>query len=124
MIYRILADVVIILHLLFILFVLLGGLGAIWRKWFVAIHVPAVVWAALIEFKGFICPLTPLEKWLRQASGDSGYTTGFVEHYIIPLIYPPGLTSEVQVILGSIVIGLNLGVYSFVLYHCFKKRER
>lgn len=122
LIYRVLADFVVIIHLLFILFSLLGGLGVIWRRWVTAIHIPAAIWACLIEFKGWICPLTPLENWLRQASGASGYTGGFVEHYVIPLIYPAGLTPEVQVMLGVVVIAVNLGVYSFVIYLWLKNR--
>ena len=84
------------------------------------IHLPAVIWACLIEFKGWICPLTPLEKWLREVSGAEGYQEGFIEHYLIPIIYPAGLTEGVQLMLGVIVIVINLCIYAFVLYRLNK----
>lgn len=114
MAYRLFADIVVILHLAFILFVILGGLPAIrWRK-IIWIHIPAALWGALIELIGWICPLTPLENWLRLKGGVSGYPDGFVEHYILPIIYPVGLTREVQVSLGTLVIIVNLLIYSVI----------
>jgi len=112
--YRLLANGVLLLHLLFILFVVGGGLLAVrWPKmaW---LHLPAALWGAAIEFAGWICPLTPLENALRQAAGDAGYGGGFVEHYLLPLIYPAQLTSNIQVGLGWAVVAINLLVYTWV----------
>ena len=112
MLHAIAADLVVLLHLAFILFVVTGGLLALkWRRlaW---LHVPAALWGALIEFTGGICPLTPLENLLRQASGSQGYASGFIEHYILPLIYPADLTRGLQFYLGLGVVVLNGLVYS------------
>lgn len=116
MLWRMLADAVVLLHLAFILFVLLGALLCL--KWprLAWLHVPAFLWGALIEFQGWICPLTPLENALRRRAGAQGYETGFIEHYIVPLIYPPGLTRTHQIILGIAVLAVNSAVYGAVLY--------
>ena len=92
-------------------FVVLGGLLVLrWRR-VIWLHLPAAVWGALIEFAGWICPLTPLEKWLRRQGGLGGYQGGFVEHYILPLLYPSALTRTVQLVLGAVVIAVNLIIY-------------
>lgn len=115
MLYRALADLVVILHLGFVVFAVGGALLVLrWRR-LVWVHVPAAVWAALIEFAGWICPLTPLEKWLRLQGGGSGYPGGFVAHYILPILYPQGLTREVQIVLGVLVILINLGIYGWLI---------
>ena len=106
------ADLVVLLHFAFILFVVLGGFFALKWRWLVWLHLPAALWGALIEFTGWICPLTPLENLLRQASGGRGYASGFIEHYLLPLIYPAGLTRELQFALGLGVVILNALVYS------------
>ena len=114
MIWGVLAEVVVVLHFCFVLFVLFGGALALrWPKvaW---IHLPAAAWGALISFAGWICPLTPLEKWLRRQGGAAGYEGGFVEHYILPVLYPRGLTPGIQVALGVIVVLLNLLIYRHV----------
>jgi len=111
MIFRALADLVVLAHLAFIVFALFGGLLALrWRRlpW---AHLPAVVWAAAVEFLGWFCPLTPLENWLRRASGHAGYSGGFIAHYVMPIIYPAELTREVQMAAGWFVVVLNLAVY-------------
>lgn len=111
----ILADLVVLLHLAFILFVMLGGLLVLrWRR-LMWLHLPVVVWGAAIEFVGWICPLTPLENRLRAAAGEAGYSGGFIEHYLIPLIYPAGLTRELQWLLGALVLLVNAAVYWRVL---------
>ena len=111
------ADLIVLIHFSFILFVILGGFLAMkWRK-IIWLHLPAAVWGILIEFFGWICPLTVLENRLRLDNDNGAYSTGFIEHYIIPLIYPEGLTPEIQVILGIAVIVFNLFVYTLV----FKK---
>jgi Protein of Unknown function (DUF2784) len=110
-----LADLVVLVHSLFVLFVVFGGLLALrWWK-MIYLHLPAVAWGAFIEFAGGICPLTPLENALRRRAGLAGYTGGFVEHYILPVLYPAGLTRNVQLVLGALVIGTNLLVYIVVL---------
>ena len=123
MIYHLLADLVVVIHLLFVFFVMLGGLLVLRWRIFAWIHIPAVFWAALIEFSGWICPLTPLENHLRIKGGSSGYATGFVEHYIIPLLYPSQLTRELQIFLGILVLIVNLVIY-FWVWQRRKKKER
>ncbi|MGR5321332.1 DUF2784 domain-containing protein [Vibrio sp. PID23_8] len=116
MIYRMLADLVVMLHLLFIIFALIGGVLVLWRSYLLFIHIPAALWVTVISFKGWICPLTPLENQLRQAAGDEGYPGGFVEHYIIPIIYPVELRFDVQVLLGIAALGINIVIYALVYY--------
>lgn len=115
MAYRILADTVLVVHLGFILFVVAGGLLVPWRSGVAWVHLPAVAWGALIEFMGWICPLTPLELWARSRAGETGYTGGFIEHYLLPVVYPSGLTREVQIVLGALVLIVNLAVYAWVV---------
>ena len=115
MIYRALADLVLVVHLAFVLFVVLGGLLVLrWPRtaWF---HIPAAIWGVLIEFTGWICPLTPLENSLRTRGGEAGYNGGFIEHYIQPLLYPAGLTRSTQVVLGSLALALNLTAYAIMV---------
>jgi hypothetical protein len=118
--YRLAADALVLVHFAFIVFVVLGGfLTWRWRRlaW---LHIPAVAWGALIEFMGWICPLTPLEVSLRRMAGGAGYEGGFIAHYILPIIYPAGLTPTIQVMLGVLLVLLN-GVAYFVY---FKRRNR
>jgi hypothetical protein len=116
MAYRILADLVVGVHVLFVVFVLAGGLLALRWPWVAAAHLPAAVWGALIEFRGWICPLTPLEKSLRASAGQAGYEGGFIDHYLLPVLYPAGLTRGVQLVLGSLVIAVNVVVYGLLLW--------
>ena len=109
--YRIAADGVVVLHLCFILFVFLGGLTLFWRPWMVWVHVPVAAWGGIVELAGVPCPLTPLENHLRRAGNAEAYSGGFVDHYIMPIVYPPGLTRETQVILGVLILALNFGIY-------------
>lgn len=115
MAYRILADLVVGVHALFVVFVVAGGLLALRWAWVAAAHLPAAVWGTLIEFRGWICPLTPLEQSLRASAGQAGYEGGFIEHYLLPVLYPAGLTPGVQLLLGSLVIAVNLVVYGMLL---------
>jgi len=110
----ILAEVVVGLHVGFVLFVLLGGLLVLRWPRMAWLHLPAAVWGALIEFAGWVCPLTPLENRLRRAGGTAEYAGGFVEHYLLPVLYPAGLTRGVQYVLGACVVVLNAGVYWWV----------
>ncbi|MDP3909045.1 MAG: DUF2784 domain-containing protein [Gemmatimonadales bacterium] len=113
--YRLLANGVVILHALFIVFVVLGGLLA-WRwRWVALAHIPCAVWGVLIEYRGWICPLTPLENHLRQKAGDAGYGGGFIEHHVLPAIYPAGLTPRVQLALGTAVLVINLIAYGILV---------
>lgn len=112
--YAVIADSLVVLHGLFIVFVVLGGLLAIWRRWLVFAHLPALAWAAYIEFSGAICPLTPLENHYRKLAGEAGYSGGFIEHYLEPVIYPAGLTPDIQYLLGGLLLLFNLAVYSYL----------
>jgi hypothetical protein len=116
------ADVVLVFHFGFIAFVVLGGIFALrWPKVMWG-HIPVVLYGAGIEFIGATCPLTPLEKWLRQRGGGSGYTGGFIEHYLLPIVYPGGLTREVQLVLGVLVLMINAVIYSVVIRHYIRAR--
>ena len=115
MLYRGLADATVVLHLAFIAFSLFGGLLALWRPRAVFFHLPAVTWSLVAEFAGSTCPLTPLENWLRARGGEAGYGTGFIEHYLLPILYPGALTREIQLLLGCGVLLVNALVYGFVL---------
>ena len=123
MIYRVLADALVVLHLAFILFVVLGGLLVLRWPRLVWAHLPCAVWGALIEFSGWICPLTPLENRWRLRGGQAGYDESFIEHYLLPVIYPPGLTRDAQLVIGSAVIAVNLAVYA-VLVVRWRRRRR
>ncbi|MFN3416306.1 MAG: DUF2784 domain-containing protein [Caldimonas sp.] len=116
MAYRVLADLLVLLHLGFVVFVVAGGF-LVWRWPRVAwAHLPAVAWGVWIEWSAGICPLTPLENRLRAAGGEAGYDTSFVEHYVMPLLYPVGLTPAVQAWLGAGVIAVNLLAYGVWLW--------
>jgi hypothetical protein len=109
--YGLLADVVLVVHLGFVLFVVLGGLLALRWPGFAWLHVPAAAWGALIEFSGGVCPLTPLEQRLRRLGGEAGYSGEFIDHYVRTLLYPDGLTRSTQFVLGAIVLLVNLIIY-------------
>jgi len=113
--YRFAADAVLVAHFAFVLFVVCGGLLVPRRPGIAWMHVPAVTWAAFVEFSGSICPLTPLEVALRRGAGEAGYGGDFVEHYLVALIYPAGLTRDLQMLLGGVVLLVNLAIY-FVLW--------
>lgn len=112
--YQALADLVVALHMAFVLFAALGGFLVFkWRRvaWF---HIPAALWAALIEFAGWECPLTPLENWLRRLGGEAGYQTSFIERYLLPVIYPASFTRSLHVALGFLVLVVNLAIYYMI----------
>ena len=114
MIWRVLADLVLLIHFAFVGFVIVGGFFAIRWRWLPWVHLPAVAWAMVLEFSGRICPLTPLENWLRQASGEAGYAGGFLEHYLVQVVYPEALTPEIQIYIGLGVLLINGIAYSVV----------
>ena len=113
--YRLAADAIVLLHVAFIAFVVLGGLLALRRPWVAVVHVPAAVWGVLVESFGWICPLTPLEVELRAAAGDAAYTGSFVDNYIVPLVYPAALTQSMQWALAVFVLAVNAGIYAALL---------
>ena len=119
-----LADLAVLLHFCFVLFVALGGFLVL--RWFryVWLHLPAAVWGALIEFQGWICPLTHLENRWRRAAGERGYEGGFVEHYLMAVLYPDGLTRTVQIVLGLLVIAINVAIYARVFFKRLRAAER
>lgn len=121
--YRLLADLIVLVHGAFVLFVVFGGILALWRTRWAWVHVPAALWGVYVEFAGKICPLTPLENHLRRLAGDRGYHGGFIEHYLIPLMYPEGLTRDIQLELGLIVLAINLVAYGLVVRRALKSRR-
>ena len=112
---RLAADTVVALHLAFVAFAALGGMLA-WRRlayaWF---HLPALAWAGFVEFSGTICPLTPFENRLRVRAGEAGYPGSFVEHYLMPVLYPAGLTPDAQKWIGAALVALNVAIYAVAL---------
>lgn len=123
MIFSALADLVVGFHLLFILFAVLGGILVLWRRGFLWLHLPILVWAALIEFAGWICPLTPLENRLRVRGGGMAYPGSFVERYIVPLVYPAALTRRNQIFLGCLLVALNALVYGLAWGRSARRRR-
>jgi len=121
MVYQVMADGVVVLHLAFIVFVLLGGLLVLRWRWWVWVHLPAVGWAVMIELAGWICPLTPLENWLLERGNQVTYHSGFIEQYILPLVYPALLTRQLQIVLALGLVGINLLIYGWVIYRSVKK---
>lgn len=115
------ADAVLIVHLLFVAFALLGALTVLWRRWMAWVHLPCAIWGAWIELSGRICPLTPLENHFRRLAGQAGYEGGFVAHYLLPVLYPEGLTREHQILLGAVFLVINIGLY--VLVWLVSRRE-
>lgn len=116
MVYQFLAELLLIVHFAFILFVVGGGLVALRYRRLILLHLPALIWGVYVELAGRICPLTPWENHLRQLAGAEGYSGGFIEHYLLPLIYPQDLTRELQVGLGVLLAAINALVYAVLLY--------
>jgi hypothetical protein len=113
--YWIAAHLVIVLHFGFVFFVVLGGFMA-WRwRWVLFLHIPAALWGALIEYQGWVCPLTPLEQRLRKEAGQAGYSGGFIEQYLLPVLYPSSLSREMQVTLATLVIVINMVAYGWMI---------
>lgn len=115
MLYRALADLTVVVHLGFVVFVMCGGWLVLRAPRLVWLHLPAVVWGAWIEFAGRICPLTPLENWLRLRAGDAAYETSFVEQYLLPVLYPAALSRELQAALGVLVLMANVVPYTILI---------
>jgi hypothetical protein len=119
---RLAADLILALHLGFILFVIFGGLLLLRYPRVMYLHVPAAVWGAFVEISGRICPLTTWENDLRRSAGESGYAESFIEHYLVPIIYPAGLTRGVQLAIAGVVILTNIVIYGWLLYRWKKSR--
>lgn len=122
-VFRATADLVVLVHLVFVVFVVLGGfLVARWPRlaW---VHVPAASWGVLIELRGWICPLTPLENYLRRLGGSSAYEGEFIQHYILPLLYPANLTPQVQIWLGSFALIVNVALYWHIIRGMSRRRR-
>ena len=122
MIYRWLADGVVVVHGAFVVFVMLGAFIALRWRWLVWLHVPAAIWGVLIEYAGWFCPLTPLENVLRARAGESGYTGDFIEHYLLRALYPSGLSPATRWVLGSIALIVNLVAYALLIRQVRRKR--
>ena len=116
MFFRLAADGVLLLHLAFILYTLLGAAVAVWWRWIPLVHLPAAAWGFVVELTGRDCPLTYLENYLRIKAGQSGYTESFIEHYILNLIYPSGLTREIQFALAGVVVVVNIAIYGWLFF--------
>lgn len=124
MFYRVCADLIVAGHLAFIVFVALGGFLVLrWRR-LAFLHLPAAAWGILIEFRGWLCPLTALENRLRAAGGEAGYPGGFIDRYLAPIVYPPGLTRDTQLVLGVALLALNACIYSWLLVSLLRSRRR
>lgn len=122
--YKLAADLLVLIHFGFIIFVVLGGLLVFRWAWVAFAHVPAAAWGAWIEFTHGTCPLTPLEQSLRLKAGATSYEGSFIDHYIVPLIYPPGFDPETATLLGLAVLSLNLVVYTAVCYRRIASKRR
>lgn len=123
MTYRLLADLVVLIHFGFVLFVVLGGAVVIrWPK-FAWIHLPAAGWGVLVEITGWICPLTPLENRLRILGGSRAYADSFIAHYLMPVLYPQQLTRRIQIVLALVVVLINAAVYGYILQRHHRRRQ-
>ena len=109
--HQLLADLVLVVHLAFVVFVLCGGLLVLKWRWIAWLHLPAALWGAIVEFTGWICPLTPLENWLRAQGGETFFNSDFIAQYLLPILYPGDLTRGIQLLLGTGVVVLNVAVY-------------
>ena len=114
--YSLLADLVVVIHFLFILFVIFGGLFVLHKRNWAWLHIPAALWGAIVEFTGWICPLTPVENWLRLQGGGPAYTSGFIERYVVSIVYPSFLTHFQQIFLGLAVIIINGAIYGWIIW--------
>jgi hypothetical protein len=116
------ADIVVLIHLAFVVFVVLGAGLVVWWRRMLWLHLPAVFWAIWLEISGGICPLTPLENWLRIRAGQGGYRGDFVEHYLMPVLYPVGLTRNIQILIGLLVIIINTALYGYIIFQFRRKK--
>ena len=113
--YRLAADAMMIAHLLYIIFVVVGGLLALRARWVLWLHVPAVAWAIVVQYFGRLCPLTTWEQELRAGAGAAGYQGSFIDHYLVPLIYPSDMPAAMPLVLGSVVLVINVTIYGWLI---------
>jgi hypothetical protein len=118
------ADALLTIHLLFVVFAVLGGLLVFWRTWFVWLHLPALAWGIWIEASHGICPLTPWENKLRRLAGETGYQGGFIEHYLLPIVYPLGLTPAIQLRLAIGLAAVNIVIYGLLIARGLRRSRR
>ncbi len=116
MCYRLAAEVVLLLHLAFIVFVVFGAAMQLRFRWSPVIHLPAAIWGIIVELTGRSCPVTLLENYLRNKGGQLGYPESFIEHYLLAIIYPDGLTREVQFALATLVAIINVAIYGWIFW--------
>lgn len=116
MTYRLLADLVLVLHFAFVAFALFGALLALRHPGVVWLHLPALVWGVAVQWADWICPLTPLENRFRLLGGEAGYEGGFVEHFVMKLLYPDNLTLELRYLLGAVLLAVNIAVYAYLIF--------
>jgi hypothetical protein len=122
MVYHILANLVVVIHLAFVAFTVIGAGLVFWWHRILWLHIPAFLWSVWIEFTGGICPLTPLENWFRIKAGQGGYKGDFVATYLLPVLYPAGLTRNMQFILAMMVIVINVAIYGSIFYKHNRKK--
>ena len=115
MVYRLVADLVLLVHFAFIILVVAGGLLVLRYRWFAWVHIPAACWGAFVELSGRLCPLTTMENYFRLRAGEEGYAVSFMEQYVLPVIYPAGLTRGIQLFLAGAVIAVNAIIYATIL---------
>jgi len=123
MLYRLAAETVLLLHLAFIVFVIAGATGAARWSWLPLVHLPAAAWGVFVELTGRVCPLTTAENYLRLKAGEAGYSESFIEHYLLPIIYPAGLTREIQFALAAAVVVINTAIYAWLFYRHRSARQ-
>ena len=123
MFYRIAADAVLLVHLVFVVFVVAGALLVMRRQWVAWLHIPAAAWGIFVELTGRICPLTTLENYLLEKAGLGGYSESFIQHYLVPIIYPAGLTRDTQFAIAVIVAFINGAAYGWILYRYWQGRR-
>jgi hypothetical protein len=122
--YALAAEIVVVTHLVVVVFILLGGF-LVWRwNWIGWVHVPIVLWGTFIHFTGWLCPLTPLENFLRAKAGQAGYEGSFVEHYILALLSWDGRTYAMQVLIGILVLAANCVPYGLLFFRLGLVRNR
>lgn len=116
MLFHLFADLVLILHLLFIIFVILGGFTVLLWQRMIWIHIPCVIWGVLLEINSWICPLTYIENYFRRSAGEDSYSIDFIQQYLVPIVYPRGLEPDYQIILGILLVLINIIIYLFIWY--------
>jgi hypothetical protein len=124
MLYEFAAEIVLLIHFAFVVFVVLGALLALRWPWAAVFHIPLAAWGAATEFFGIVCPLTPLEQQLLRLAGEAGYSGEFIDHYLARILYPEGLTRSRQLVLGAAAVGINVVLYACVLLRRGRRARR